>query len=39
VASEEQYEQEIVKKLSKIKGDEKEMELINYILELYGRKK
>jgi hypothetical protein len=39
VESEEQYEQEIVKKLSKIRGDEKEMELINYILELYGRKR
>ncbi len=39
VGSEEQYEHEIVRKLSVIKGNEKEKELIDYILEVYGRKK
>jgi hypothetical protein len=35
VYSEKQFDEEIVGKLSKIKGNEKEMELVNYILDLY----
>jgi hypothetical protein len=34
--SEKQFYEEILKKLRKIKGNKKEMELINYISELYG---
>lgn len=39
VASYEQFEEVIFTKLRKIKGDKKEMELIDYILRLYGRKR
>jgi hypothetical protein len=35
VASEEQYKEEILKKLKRIKGDEKEKELIQFIFEIY----
>jgi hypothetical protein len=39
VASDEQFAEEIFSKLKKIKGDEKEMELVDYILGLYNRKR
>ena len=39
VTSDEQFEKEIFIKLRKIKGDKKEMELTNYILGLYDRKR
>jgi len=37
VASEEQYKEEILKKLKKIKGEEKEKELIQFIFQLFQR--
>jgi hypothetical protein len=39
LASYEQFEEEILTKLRKIKGDKKEMELIDFIFRLYGRKR
>jgi hypothetical protein len=37
VASEEEFKEEILKKLKRIKGDEKEKELIQFIFQLYQR--
>lgn len=39
IASEEQFKEAIFNKLEKIKGDKKEMELVDYILSLYNRKR
>lgn len=39
VLSEEQFEEEIFSKLKKIKGDKKEIELVNYILSFQKNKK
>lgn len=39
VLSEEQFEEEIFSKLKKIKGDKKEMELVNYILSFQKNRK
>jgi hypothetical protein len=39
VASDEQFKETILSKLEKMKGDKKEMELIDHILGLYNRKR
>ncbi len=39
VVSEEQFKEDIFNKLGKIKGDKKEMKVIDYILGLYNRKR
>jgi len=39
VASHEQFKETIFNKLEKIKGDKKEMELVDYILGLYNRRR
>lgn len=39
VVSEEQFKETIFTKLKKIRGDKREMELVDYILDLYGQKR